>query len=107
MTRSRAGDEVHRAAHALDHLAGDHPVGEVARLGDLHRAEDGEVDVAAADHREASRRCEKIAEPGMHRDGLLAGVDEVGVDRRPRAGTGRRRACRSRSGARPRRPAGM
>ena len=26
----RAGDEVHRAAHALDHLAGDHPVGEVA-----------------------------------------------------------------------------
>ena len=25
-----AGDQVHRAAHALDHLAGDHPVGEVA-----------------------------------------------------------------------------
>ena len=28
-----AGDQVHRAAHALDHLAGDHPVGEVAVLG--------------------------------------------------------------------------
>ncbi len=42
-----AGDEVHGAAHALDHLAGDHPVGEVAALGDLHGAEDGEVDVAA------------------------------------------------------------
>ena len=51
-----AGDEVHRAAHALDHLAGDHPVGEIAVLGDLHRAEDGEVDVAAADHREGIRR---------------------------------------------------
>ena len=54
-----AGDEVHRAAHALDQLAGDHPVGEVAVLGDLHRAEDREVDVAAADHGEASRREEK------------------------------------------------
>ena len=27
-----AGDQVHRAAHALHHLAGDHPVGEVALL---------------------------------------------------------------------------
>jgi hypothetical protein len=25
-----ARDEVHRAAHALDHFAGDHPVGDVA-----------------------------------------------------------------------------
>ncbi len=32
ITRLAAGDEVHRAAHALDHLAGDHPVGEVAVL---------------------------------------------------------------------------
>ena len=52
-TRLRAGHQVHRAAHALDHLAGDHPVGEVALLGDLHGAEDGEIDVAAADHGEA------------------------------------------------------
>ena len=49
------GDEVHGAAHALDQLAGDHPVGEVAFLGDLHRAEDRHVDLAAADHAEASR----------------------------------------------------
>ena len=35
-----AGDEVHRAAHALDHLAGDHPVGEVAVSRHLHGAED-------------------------------------------------------------------
>ena len=30
-----AGDQIHRAAHALDHLAGNHPVGEVAFLVDL------------------------------------------------------------------------
>ena len=35
-----AGDEIHRAAHALDHLAGDHPVGEIAVLRHLHGAED-------------------------------------------------------------------
>src|SRR5262245_37419118 len=33
-----AGDKVHGAPHALDHLAGDHPVGEIAILGDLHGA---------------------------------------------------------------------
>ena len=49
-----ARDQIHRAAHALHHLAGDHPVGEVAVLGDLHGAEDRQVDVAAADHGEAS-----------------------------------------------------
>ncbi len=40
-------------AHALDHLAGDHPVGEVALLANLHGAQDGKVDVAAADLPEA------------------------------------------------------
>ena len=53
-----AGDEVHRPAHALDQLPRDHPVGEVARLGDLHRAEDRHVDLAAADHAEAVGRGE-------------------------------------------------
>ena len=48
-----AGDQVHGTAHALHHLAGDHPVGEVAILADLHGAEQREVDVAATDHREA------------------------------------------------------
>ena len=59
ITLARAVDEVHRAAHALDHLARDHPVGQVAARRDLHGAEHGEVDVAAADHGEglgASRR---------------------------------------------------
>src|SRR5262252_607886 len=32
------GDEVHGTTHAFDHLAWDHPVGEVAVLGDLHCA---------------------------------------------------------------------
>jgi hypothetical protein len=47
-----AADQVHRAAHALNHLAGDHPVGEVAVLGHLHGSQDGNVDMAAADHGE-------------------------------------------------------
>ena len=75
-----AGHQVHRAAHALDHLAGDHPVGEVALLADLHGAEDREVDLAAADHREAVGGCREDARAGQRGDGLFAGVDEVGVD---------------------------
>ena len=53
-----AGHQVHGAAHALHHLAGDHPVGDVAVLGHLHGAQDRQVDVAAADHREAVGRGE-------------------------------------------------
>ena len=73
-----ASDEVHRAAHALHHLAGDHPVGEVALLGDLQRAEHGHVDVTAADEREAGGAVE-VAGAGDLGDRLLAGVDQVGV----------------------------
>src|ERR1019366_9477667 len=47
-----AGDEIHGATHALHHLAGDHPVGEVAVLGHLHGAEQRNVDMPAADHGE-------------------------------------------------------
>src|SRR6185436_14104908 len=49
-------DQVHGATHSLDHLAGDHPVGEVAVFRDLERAEHGKIDVAATDHPEAVRR---------------------------------------------------
>src|ERR1043166_5948612 len=73
-----AGDEVHGAAHAFDHLARDHPVGEVAVLGHLHGAEDRQVDVAAADHREAVGAGE-IARGRQLGDGLFAGVDQVRV----------------------------
>ncbi|GCC44544.1 hypothetical protein chiPu_0028512, partial [Chiloscyllium punctatum] len=74
-----AGDEVHGATHALHHLAGDHPVGEVAVLRHLHGAEDRQVDMAAAHHAERLGRGE-IAGRGQLAHGLLAGVDEVGID---------------------------
>src|ERR1019366_3467147 len=53
---SRTMDEVHGPAHALDHLAGDRPVGEVASGRDLHGAKNRGVDPAGADHPEARRR---------------------------------------------------
>jgi hypothetical protein len=51
----RAVDEIHRPTHALDYLAGDHPVRDVASGADLHRAQDGHVDLAARDHTERQR----------------------------------------------------
>jgi hypothetical protein len=53
-------------------------LGEVAVAGDLHGTEDGDLDVAAADHAEGGGGVEDAA-AGQHGDGLLAGVDEVGV----------------------------
>src|SRR5208337_2920971 len=47
-----AGNEVHGAAHAFEHFAGDSPVGEGSLFVDLQRAEDGEVDMSAANHGE-------------------------------------------------------
>src|ERR1700709_1403665 len=73
-----AGDEIHRAAHALDHLAGDHPVGEVAVLRHLHRAQYRQVDMAAAHHAEGVGAGE-IAGGRQFAHRLLAGVDQVGV----------------------------
>jgi hypothetical protein len=73
-----AVDEVHRPAHPLDHLAGDHPVGEIAVLGDLHAAEDREIDVPAADHRERLGAVEERG-AGHGGDRLLAGVDQVRI----------------------------
>src|SRR5678816_2527348 len=72
-------DQVHGAAGTLDHLPRHHPVGEVAVFRDLETAEDGEVDVAAADHGEGVGAREK-ARAGDGGDGLLAGVDEVRID---------------------------
>src|SRR5690606_10613210 len=74
-----AGDQIHGAARSLDHAAGDHPVGEVAVGGHLQAAEDGEVDVAAADHRErVGAREDRRARQG--RDRLLTRVDQIGID---------------------------
>ena len=47
-----AGHQIHGAAHAGNHLARNHPVGEHAALVDLQAAEHGDVDVAAADQAE-------------------------------------------------------
>ena len=74
-----AGHQVHRAAHALDHLAGNHPVGEAARFVHLQRAEDGQVDVPAAHHRERLGAVE-IGAARQLGDGFLAGVDQIGID---------------------------
>ena len=73
-----AGHQVHGTAHALDHLAGDHPVGQIALRAHLHGTQDGQVDLAATDHGKAVVAAEDAgAGDGGH--GLLAGVDEVGV----------------------------
>ena len=57
------GNQIHGPAHALDHFAGDHPIGDVAGAGHLHGAQDRQVDMAAADHSEGQRRIE-IRGPG-------------------------------------------
>src|SRR5262245_27367852 len=71
-----AGDEIHGAAHAFHHLAGDHPVREIARFVHLQRAEHRQIDVAAADHRERLRAVEVRAARNLC-DRLLAGVDQI------------------------------
>ena len=74
-----ADGEVHRAADGRDRVGrAGVPVGEVARDRDLERAEDADVEVAAAHHREAVGVVEERA-AGQERHRLLAGVDEVEV----------------------------
>src|SRR5438874_8647919 len=43
-----AGDEIHRAARPFDHLAWDHPIRDVAGVRHFESAENGKIDVAAA-----------------------------------------------------------
>src|SRR5437763_15366705 len=56
-----ASDEIHGAAHAFDHLAWNHPVGEIAILGHLHGAEDRQIDVAAAYHGDTVGRRKRVS----------------------------------------------
>src|SRR5439155_23309877 len=74
-----ATDQIHRAAHAFDHRAGHHPVGQITSHANLHSAKHSDVDVAAADHGEAGHGVEVRGSP-HHRDGLFSRVDQVGVD---------------------------
>ena len=55
----RARHQVHRPADVADAALRQHPVGEVAPLRHLQRAEHRHVDVAAADHPECVRRAEE------------------------------------------------
>ena len=62
------------ATHALDHLARNHPVGQIAAPTDLHRAQNGQIDFSAANHGKtvmASKN--RRARNGGH--GLLACID--------------------------------
>src|SRR3546814_5705500 len=49
------GDQVHRAAHALDHLAGHCPVREIAVVRDFHGTQNRQVDMATAEDRKSTR----------------------------------------------------
>src|ERR1051325_10163447 len=73
------GHEIHRPAHPLHHRPRHHPIGNVALGRDLHGPENRDVDLAAADHSEGVGAGE-IRRARNDRHGLLAGVDEVGVD---------------------------
>src|SRR5512134_526438 len=73
----RADREVHRTADRGDRIRrSGMPVGEVARDRDLKRTEDGEVEVAAADHAERIAVVE-IRASGEERHRLLARIDQV------------------------------
>ena len=73
-----AGDQIHGAAHALHHLARDHPIGEVAIFGHLQGAQDGKVNMPAADHAEGLRGIEEGTGRQL-RNRLLAGIDQIGI----------------------------
>ena len=69
-----AGKQVLGAAHAGHHLAGDDPVGQVALLVHLQGAQDGGVDVAAADQAEGGGGVDERAadgDGGVRRENLL------------------------------------
>ena len=71
--------EVHRTADRRDSVGGTGgPVGEVAVAGNLQGAEHAEVEVSAADHREAVRVVEE-RRTGDDGDLALTGVDQLGV----------------------------
>ena len=76
---ARADDQIHRATDAEHVLPGHRPVGDVAGRADLERSEHRDVDVSAADHREALGTVE-VRRSGERRHGALGRVDHVGVE---------------------------
>ena len=71
-------DQVHRAAHAFDHFAGDHPIGDVAIFGNLHRPQNCQVYMPAADHGKG-RGAVEIGRLRQFANRLLARVNQVRV----------------------------
>src|SRR5690606_23795389 len=74
-----AGDQIHRAAHTLDHLARDHPVGQITRLRHLHRTQNRQVDMSATDHGEGVCVVEEAA-AGQAGNSLLPCVYQIRID---------------------------
>merc|ERR1719494_1693525 len=61
------GHQVHGSPHPLHHLAGDHPVGQVATAGHLHCSQDGKANMATPDHgKTLLAREERAAGDGCH-----------------------------------------
>ena len=73
-----SGHEIHRPTGPFDHLAGNHPIRDIAFVGHLECAENGEIDVPAANHGKRIGAGE-IGRAGNRRDRLFASVDQVGV----------------------------
>ena len=76
---ARAHDEVHRTTDPEHVLSGHSPVRDVAGSRDLKSPEHGDVDVPAADHREALRAVE-VGGAGERGHRSLRRVDEVWVE---------------------------
>jgi len=74
----RVSHKIHSTTHTLKYLSGDHEVCEVTVGGDLQGAQDGYVDVAAADHGEGFRGVE-CGGTWNHGYGFFASVDDVAV----------------------------
>ena len=73
-----ARDEVHRATRTFDHLSRDHPIRDVAAVGNFECAENRKIDMAAANLTKRIGAREKGR--ARHRsDRLFAGVDQIGV----------------------------
>ena len=76
---ANARDQIHSTAHTFDQFAGDHPVGKVTFFINLHRAQNSGGDFAATDHAKALRTV-KVSRLRKFSDGLLARINQVGVD---------------------------
>ena len=73
------GHQVHRAAHSrCCVLTAQRPVREISALGNLHRAQDTDIDVTATDHHKAIGMM-KVGRPGNRRDMPLAGIDQFRI----------------------------